>query len=225
MNFDKKRVLRFYGWSEKPTIEECAGKAYKDLARTMLYNMPNQDDKNASDDYEKAKENYKIKICELINGRITDLLNGDLTDFDGWHKATCNSIVNESKKDKIIKVFYYGQAQKWLNMTFKNMFIIDVFLEEDIKNSLYKIEKDLHIPIDNIMLDIAKNDFELSSCKKSWSRWDFEEYDKFQSKLLEVVKQKVQDITPIEWEFERWLKERDKKSKKSEEHIANGISI
>lgn len=32
-----EQLLCFYGWSKEPDIEECAKKAYLDMARTMNY--------------------------------------------------------------------------------------------------------------------------------------------------------------------------------------------
>jgi hypothetical protein len=208
MNITKVDLLRFYGWSENPTIWECAEKAYKDLSRTMKYNNDNPNkDREVDKKHESDKASYKKSINDLIVKSIDALLGDDTEDFDTWHEKTCNEIIKSSNTNTIIKKneFYYGQAQKWLNMTFKNMLLVD-----ELNQKITTVEKLLHVPIDNFILDVAKNKFSLSSDHKSWSRWGLSEYKDFQDKLRKVIKDKYPDRSPIEWEFTAWLEERDK---------------
>ena len=61
MKISREEVLRFYGWSENPTIWECAEKAYLDLARPLkgIGNM-NQEKKRVT------RRVYMSYMCQWI---------------------------------------------------------------------------------------------------------------------------------------------------------------
>ena len=92
----------------------------------------------------------------------------------------------------------YGQAQKWVNMTMKYLCV----LYEGQCDWLNKIYSFLHIPIDSIILDKAKKEFqnEFSVNNTPWSQLSREEYITIQNKLRAVIK----DVTLMDWEFTAW---------------------
>ena len=256
MVIDKKKLLRFYGWSEDdsdPDIKACAKKAYADLCRTIAFSISSFDldtekYNNIKEEYKNKKETFRNDVDSYIVQRIEELLgkpSEDTNGFDKWHKETCDGILKKAKKvhdaykmDEAHNVqgvkglfkteekngeplFHYGQAQKWLNMTFKNMMIADVHNEEFVK-----IEKYLHIPIDKFIIDIAKknnisvefisNDenqkFRWKS--KAWSRWLYEEYKSFQNALKDAFNKEIDEKNgnPLDWEFGAWIEERKRQT-------------
>ena len=220
MGIINKDLLRFYGWSDEPTIEECAKKAYMDLCRTMkYYSIEDEDDRN------KRINAYKDEIYKCMSEEINQLENSiEEEKFDEWHENTLKSIMDISNNfkqngnSKIVSAFYYGQSQKWLNMTLKNMLIYEMFcddakwIKEKGKVATKMIEQ-LHVPVDSIIIDAAAKMFEdkikipklydnNTACKdrkygkygkssaQPWSRWDKKDYIKFQESLRQIFKKK-----------------------------------
>ena len=130
----------------------------------------------------------------------------------------CNDYPKD-KREKIFKVkesedkaFHYGQAQKWLNMTLKYMIIMGFWTKKF--NSIIEV---LHVPVDSYIMEAAsileimlprKNGdygkyFESSS--KPWSKWNKDDYVKFQENLRIALKNKNPSETPIEWEAHAWI--------------------
>ena len=89
MVIERKDLLRYYGWSENPTIEECAEKAYIDLARPLngISKMPPEE-----------KEEYKKIIYRLIEKQINELLSPESSkSVDDWHNWVCAEIIKQSE--------------------------------------------------------------------------------------------------------------------------------
>ena len=237
-------------------LEACIDRAYQDLPRTLSYkysieylknnpdNYSEEEFKALKDNFEALKENYKECISKKIFYSIKDLLNEDKS-FAAWHETTSNLIVSISKGEKeneqeyrygesLFKKenneveFYYGQAQKWLNMTLKYMLVMGLWGIEKYKDSL-------HVPIDNYIYKAAKkatnepiykNDAEnkdvvtglnvkqikrnISKDNKennedvAWSRINQEEYNNYQNEIRKSINNS-QYNSSIEWEFDAWI--------------------
>lgn len=191
--------------------KKCARRAYMDLARTVKY-------KYSSSELDKAKKDPdKRKYRDMRNDTITDICEklidsignypGSNADFDSWHKNECRKIQDTMNKvvkgEKLLKEdFTFGQAQKWVNMTLKYLWLLDM-LPEGIS------ETDLHVPIDSFILkaleknisDISHKDGTYKYKKEAWSRMEeYENYKCLQDKIKEVAK------NPIDWESKAWIK-------------------
>lgn len=211
--------------NEIPTY--CAKRAYLDLARTVEFkystskldkmkkkNSP-QNEKDEAKAFIKEKEKLINGICESMLAAI-DGKECNNNDFNEWHEKKCKSIKNnmneavDKTNDFIIKVntFTIGQAQKWLNMTLKYLWLLNIL--PDGLNEEY-----LHIPVDSYIIEAvgAKKDnyqygLELVSpiSKSSWSFWDnYDKYMDFQDEVKKVIKEKYNSLTPIEWESLAWI--------------------
>ena len=196
----------------------CVNRAYRDLSRTITYSQ-------------SATHEQEIKILkeEVIANSIKQLSEKNAEDFDRWHNESCLSIVNYFMENKTILgkdvQFHYGQAQKWLNMTLKNMRIMDLWN----KDYLDRFSSVLHVPVDS---GIIKAVWELTKVKlplikenlpkrtslgrgaysyekvKSWSLWDETEYNDFQKSLREEFENNLSTCySSLEkWENESWIK-------------------
>lgn len=60
--------------------------------------------------------------------------------------------------------------------------------------------EELHIPVDNYILDIANKNLRIDKPKKPWSKWDEEQYRNYQNEIKSKIK-----IAPLLWEFDKWL--------------------
>ena len=126
---------------------QCAYRAYLDVCRTIKYSVTTteieQDIKKKEYKYNGYIDLKKAFIDYEINLILTQLNNIQSTkeDFDKWHNNLCNEMLidNNNFKQKLnidtdIELlfkankngkdengFKYGMAQKWVNMTIKNL--------------------------------------------------------------------------------------------------------
>lgn len=214
---------------EIPTY--CAKRAYLDLARTVKFKYSTsqldemkkknstQNEKDEADAFKEAKEQLVNGICEsMLDDIYGKKCNNN--DFNEWHKEKCRSIKEKMNKaiyetnNFIIKEesFTIGQAQKWLNMTLKYLWLLNT-----LPNGL---DKDyLHIPVDSYIIEAVsdkKHNYQyglkskISTPKSSWSSWDdYGEYWKFQKEVKDAIKEKY---TPLEWESLAWIEVAKSKS-------------
>lgn len=220
----------------------CAKRAYLDLARTVEYRYSSSEleekksKKSSKEDKDKAtnfidSKNELIKnICENILFPI-ETKEGEISFknsyFDDWHKAKCREIINfmnnsiDKSNTKILnkkEKFTIGQAQKWVNMTLKYLWLLNA-LPTGVEPEY------LHVPIDSYIIEIAydnKNKFENAlglleeKPKKSWSKLsEYEEYFKIQEAIREAIKTNATNETiPIKWESLAWIEVAEKQANK-----------
>ena len=190
---------------------KCAKRAYLDLCRTIKFNTDNQD----------TRKSAKLKICEMLVHEYGVLENAvkDSDEkqiaFDREHQRICEEIRKTYSK---ISEFTYGQAQKWLNMMLKYVFM----MTED-----FALKNYLHIPVDSyIMQAVGSDNPKLKHClklecvpknngdgtvgkysestSKSWSSWEYKEYIAFQKCIRKAISESGY-ASPIEWENEAWI--------------------
>lgn len=227
-------------------IIKCAKRAYRDLNRTLSF----KDDLSATDLKESEKnglgdqhESFCKFICNEIKEYIAELLTATSRDaFDEKHDTICCAIIDKatasgllseikhrkSEHKRVASCFYYGQAQKWLNMTLKYMWLLGLWKEE-FENVL----PFLHVPVDSFIIEAVwhegqpENDKEqlinqkfddwsiVLPCDKKdrrgkynqdkiipWSKWTYNEYYKFQKDIRESPL--LDGMYPIVWEGPAW---------------------
>lgn len=195
--------------------EKCARRAYMDLSRTVKYKYSSSElDKAKKDpdkcEYRNMRNNTITNICKELIGSIEKCPDGN-ANFDSWHESVCQNIkdkMNDQESDngeKLLKEgedFTIGQAQKWVNMTLKYLWLLDM-LPEGISGT------DLHVPIDSFILkaleknisDISHKDGTYKYNGEAWSR--MEEYENY--KCLQYEIKKVAGGNPIDWESTAWI--------------------
>lgn len=200
---------RYFG-NTTDLLLSASKRAYRDWCRTI--------DKTANasktivpiDDVTK-----KIKAAlKLLEQQYTSAFSQQ--DYDKWHKDTCEEIIKECRC-KCVKI-YFGQAQKWLNMTLKYLYILLVprknmqCLNEynmqqgiDIFNLIINITPFMHVPIDNVILSIAKDlPYRIEATSpSSWSRWTYKEYMQYQN----LLRKHITHIPLFDWEFTTWTEQ------------------
>ena len=183
-------------------IEAAVNRAYRDMCRTL--NLKDISEAIIS----KLKEEVKV-IFENENKKqiLNNIKNQD--DFDAWHRGLCDKIIKKSKKIEKYKItkesnkkkiqLTYGQAQKWVNMTIKYLYILEV--EGYTFDSVFEY---LHIPVDKYILKGVEDELNIKRpTNDSWSRWDnYYEYLNYQNDIREELRKKC--ISSLRWEFENW---------------------
>lgn len=196
---DDSDILEFLKFSYfgnlKDPIEVASNRAYRDMCRTIKFNGLSEE--NRLKLRKKVKNDFKTEIDNL-----TSKIQGD---FDKWHEQLCKKIIDEYKKSKI--QLSYGQAQKWVNMTIKYLYILEV--EGYTFDSIFE---DLHIPIDNYVFDAVEKELGIKRPADAWSKLDKKEYLKYQEDIREELRKK--NSSPLIWEFENWLKEAQEDKKR-----------
>lgn len=200
-------------------IKACIKCAYSDATKQGAYNT------------RKTREvEYNP---ELIIDCIKNL--SENSNYDEWHKQSCDDIAKNFGDTS----FTYGNAQKWLNMTVKYLFIVDAIMEmldastefrTFYKKKFERHEKKFHVPIDSYIIqslwkDSAAEHLPITKKNKNgtlgayssdkytpWSKFNENDY----SELQDYIQKNLGEKTPIEWENEKWIsvaKERNKKKK------------
>ncbi|OQA49936.1 MAG: hypothetical protein BWY46_00266 [Firmicutes bacterium ADurb.Bin300] len=178
------------------TLLKCARLAYRDFCRTLKYK---------TDSIAERKE-FVGEICASLVSKITDELFkcSSEEEFDKKHKEICEWVITEfNEKDILREPFCYGQAQKWLNMTLKNM-IVTGFWDKD--ENFKRIKNWMHVPVDSNIITKAKIDFQITPENKTWSRWEYDLYIDFQNRIRDGIKKNKKYKNPIDWEFDKWYK-------------------
>lgn len=180
-------LLFLYFGKNKDYLENCIDRAYRDFNRTIHGFVNN---KNKDNILKESKSYLKKALIEI---RTNNLITSQV-DFDTWHKSTCYKLLKIFDKYEYPN-FNIGQAQKWINMSLKYIFLYDES-KIDGYDSIYQY---CHIPIDNIIL----NKLEYKNFNTAWSRInDYNEYINFQRYIREVVTDEI----PLDFEFRLFMK-------------------
>ena len=178
-------VLCLYFGRDGDKLRLATRRAYLDFSRTLHGIEKYPDARQRADDFM-----YRT-LAELA------MKHGDASQefFDAWHekavKDLCAIYMAAGYKN-----FYIGQAQKWINMTLKYVYVFG----ESCLPGFGKFYRYCHVPIDNIILE--KDEFKhLRSFICAWSRIsDYGTYLAFQL----AVRKKFKDSSPLAVEFWIW---------------------
>lgn len=119
--------MLYFGVTDNP-FEAASRSAYTDMCRTIRF-------------HGKNGEALRKSVDVLLEERIPELIAVDNSEkFTQWHYSICKQIVEQYEAAGI--EFYIGQAQKWVNMTLKYLYV----LVPDVVEPFYRF---LHIPLDN----------------------------------------------------------------------------
>ena len=232
------------GFYQDDPITWASNKAYLDMNRTMTFR------EGDSGKTEKVKRKIQKKrnrwrdgvTCTIICKRINELEN--CNDFDQWHKETCKrmisfysdtkdengqSILVSRKKNKRTDketTLSVGQAQKWLNMTLKYLWLLDRLglLEDDLSSFVRKYQSFFHVPLDSYIIRYIKRESKQKRNKDfpeynglnnsysidgfSGSEWSkincYEKYKKYQIEIRKDLSKR--NMIPLQWELEHWHK-------------------
>ena len=216
---------------------KCSKRAYLDLARTVKYRYSSselekmkskkssEEDKDKATNFIDSKNNLISEICSAI--LFSEEVIESEKSFDKWHEEKCKEItekmngnyetVNNNDEKVLNKSFTIGQAQKWVNMTLKYLWLLNT-LPTGVKPEY------LHVPIDSYIIEIAycnKNKFENAlgleeKPDESWSMLSkYKKYFEIQEAIREAIKTNTTNETiPIKWESLAWIEVAEKQANK-----------
>ena len=188
-------VYLYFGNTANP-YKAASARAYLDLCRTIKF---------APSSNEEERVKARTDVDGLIENKVKAIADAGINSQDGydeWHKAICEELV-----DRYAKVcgdqFYIGQAQKWVNMTIKYLYLIG--------SDLVRLITDFaHVPLDNYVFAAARDHLGLFSDDLTpWSKIkDYSVYLNYQKELKKAVK--PLNTSPLQWGLSYWLAEAKK---------------
>lgn len=211
-------------------------KAYLDMNRTMTFLDVARDNSKAElDRVEKLRALRRNQGTCTIRRQFRQMYSP----FDEWHRETCEKLIDVYDNDFLVlregnvrteipTKLTYGQAQKWLNMTLKYLWLLRRFgmLPEEDGIIAGQFGHQFHVPLDSYILRYISRQnrtktspFSLccsngldpevsfqdmwSKFGSTWSRIsDMDAYYLLQQKLARAAK----DLAPLEWELIHWHK-------------------
>lgn len=176
----------YFGDTSDP-IEAAIDRAYADMAAHTLKGFPSE----SSGKSNSLKWACRYQASKKIKKAVRNI--GD--DFEQWHKSLCLTIngIYESEID----TFSYGQAQKWINMTTKYLFVLYLIFEDmndPRKNCIPEFFRhqnkvlQLHVPLDNYLLQYYGK-----SRYAPWSKMNECQYQKCHAELNKTAEDELVD--------------------------------
>lgn len=170
--------------SDPNHIQAASRRAYLDMCRTLR--LGGVDSEKI---YKEATNSLETKVRFILNSP-----NVTHTEYDQWHQETCNDLCIRYAKYKI--PFFIGQAQKWLNMTMKYLYIRN-------NDGAVQLLPLLHVPLDQYVFTAAARELGIPPAGSAWSKINsYEQYLHYQEEIHSRV-----CVPPLLWEMEAWLRE------------------
>lgn len=183
LNEDLLKFLKFSHFGALTNLKEAAAnRAYRDMCRTIRFNG--------------LCEETRLELKKEVNSELITKIENIKDNFEIWHKEACGLIIEKYEKHGI--ELTYGQAQKWVNMTIKYLYILNEHTFDNVFDFL-------HIPVDNYIFKVVKEKLGIDKPKNPWSKLDETEYLNYQNDIRKKLKEEEKYISPLDWEFKIWL--------------------
>lgn len=178
-------LLAFYFGRNGNELELCLNRAYGDFKRTMhgIAKHPNADEmRSRSEQFLKET----IASIQAMNAPAQE-------QFDDWHRSACLGLAEIYRQ--LGYHFFVGQAQKWINMTFKYIY----FFRERRLLGFGHLYDTCHAPLDT---DFIKGllPYGFLSLPCVWSRLD--DYDIYLDRQHWL--RNCFELAPLDVEFRIW---------------------
>ncbi|MBE5872927.1 MAG: hypothetical protein E7287_00815 [Lachnospiraceae bacterium] len=150
----KKDICFWTGFysNDEDCFSWASNKAYLDMNRTMTFkDIPQNDSQTEKNRIDTDRKRWRDKGTDVIRNNLRSI-NGD---FVKWHREVCKRLIEIYDSDKLViregkkrtdkpAKLTYGQAQKWLNMTLKYLWLLNrlgLIDDKNISSSICKYEK------------------------------------------------------------------------------------
>lgn len=178
--------------AEVKNFEGAAHKAYADMAHRTLRIKENS----------KERKVLKEQATEILRQAVEKLKN-DSSDFPKWHEKSCNALIACYGGQ-----ISYGQAQKWLNMLLKYLYVYDVKGYETLFSSREGIAA-LDMPVDSKVIEALHKKYNVKRPTAGWSVWDRNTYRAYQAAARSALHnapdiENLDERLPFYWELIHW---------------------
>lgn len=186
-DYEDYLVTLYFGLATDHLIN-CIDRAYLDFSRT-LHGLRMVETK--SDVHAQARSDLQAYFAGLRNPQAPPL---DQASFDHWHQQVCQHLSMLYAEHSYH--MFVGQAQKWINMTFKYIFTVG----EQRLPGFRQLYQFCHVPLDNILLQRLQP-YGPPQLLGRWSRLDnYPEYLAYQRWIRQQF-----SLLPLDVEFFLWL--------------------
>jgi len=184
-----KYLLRVYFGSTTDPLSGCINRAYRDFNRTL----------HGFAELAKGKGLYdqgSAVVRSFLSGLVSSPgACSDQPTFDAQHRTACVQLCDSYSTGGFAD-FRVGQAQKWLNMALKYVF---VFGGHHLPGYTRVFEL-AHIPLDNIILERLRS-YGVPRLTTAWSR--ITSYDEYMG-IQNWVRSTFLGSSPLAVEFQLW---------------------
>ncbi len=182
-------LLRLYFGGGADVLSSCIRRAYRDLNRTLhgLAKIPGGRRLRAS--ATSVVRTFLTGMAEFPHAKLNQVA------FDDRHRASCIELSSTYSAAGFAE-FRVGQAQKWLNMALKYVFVFG----EDRLPEYASVFEFAHIPLDNIILD-QLSPYKVPRLTTRWSR--LSSYDEYMD-IQRWVRSTFPGSAPLSVEFALW---------------------
>lgn len=217
--------------SREKAAYRCANRAYRDACRKLSFAVSTSKldgmrkeaaAKKKSGDIEGSKKiadevkthtELKQRFRKDTNEYIVSALLNLKGEYDDVHRTICMTVINRAKAYQGLfdDPLTFGIAQKWVNMTVKNMLVMGLWNDE-----LSRYSGKLHIPIDSYLITAVRRELGIHANseeyfnKSPWSGIAVDQADQYYA-YQRAIREKLRKIdskrTPLEWEHEMWIRE------------------
>lgn len=228
--------------SWKDIVRAAIIKAYNDATMQGAYNTLFRKDMPQRDKLLNESKEARSKAGFKLEEELQDLFasgSHDSNYYNGWHSDLCDKIracFEKVKTEESECFFTYGNAQKWVNMTVKYIYILDALLPDksEYREGIKKYAGEFHVPVDSYIIE-AVWDSEVplplkdganrkkkykhpADYVKAWSSWGEADYKDFSEKIR--TSKLIENDSPITWEGTAWIEQSVKRKGKTwEDHI------
>jgi hypothetical protein len=188
-DYEECLILFYFGRGEN-NLSLCRQRAYGDFKRT-LRGIGNRD---ALPRAGEARQRANETLNEMF-ASIRDMEPSTQKNFDEWHRGACERLA-AIYRECGYESFYVGQAQKWLNMTFKYIYVMGEARLPGFDH-LYDL---CHVPLDNFLMnELRRYGFPPLPC--AWS--SLNDYDVYLDRQRWVRNRF--EAPPLDVEFHLWM--------------------
>ncbi len=183
--------------TEEEIVQKALDRAYSDATNEGAYNTRLYDDmKNPTDAEKKERKAASDQVRTHASEHIRALLKGLVScenenAFDKEHRKVCQALVKDYEKALGIRKFTYGNAQKWVNMTLKYLYLLGGAYHacgctKAFQTGINRCKAWLHVPIDSYIIEALYKEIDLPKRKdgRSFDRIKKLAYNTIQSDLL-----------------------------------------
>lgn len=168
-------------------VDKSVQYAYGDVKRTIR-GISNYRD----------REEIKMAANRLLTNALQFFMKSEINYYDEWHCELTFQLI----KVFSFNTFTVGQAQKWINMSFKYLYCFSYIHDLSISENRFS---ECHIPIDNYVMYNAEKQYGIKKLPVPWSKLnDYGTYVEYQNEIRKIADRK--QFMPIDLDFELWKK-------------------
>lgn len=178
------------------SITGCTSK--EEVVKFAIHKAHSPSVLRALDTAGRSTKKAREEVARYLKNEVSNALTKSFTfdEYDAWAGTVIEKIRDIYRNKYGFDDYTYGNAQKLFNMTIKYIFSAD-----NIDPSLPIFEV-AHIPVDRVIMNVAKKKLSVAAMTSAWSKTDnLENILSYQRRLRAAL---PENCPPIVWECQNW---------------------